>query len=126
MAKSKTKAYRSAKWALRGASFLLNAGPVVGYVIAGAVTSDLAREKLTLSLTIIVVAIMTIVAAVNRIAMRSRIWVVLIGIYVCLGEILVPLLVIGSTQILDEVVVGPLARHFSQKALISAEIDRRL
>ena len=126
MAKNKTKTYTRAKWLLRATSLALNVGPLAGYAIAGAATSNLAREKLMLSLTVFVVLIMTVVAVVNRIAMRSRIWVVMIGIYVCLGEILVPLMVIAATQLLDELIVSPLAKHYASRAMISKEIDRRI
>ena len=126
MAKSKTKAYTKVKWLLRAASLARNVGPLAGYAIAGAATSTLAREKLMLSLTVIVVLIMTVVSVVNKIAMRSRIWVVMIGIYVCLGEILVPLMVIAATQLLDELIVSPLAKHYASRELISKEIDRRI
>jgi hypothetical protein len=124
--KSRTKKYRARRNILTALSLALNLGPVAGYAIAGVAQSDLVREKLVLSLTVFVVLILSIVSAVNRIAMRSRIWIVLIGIYVCLGEILIPLLVIGGSQILDETLVTPLRRHYSTKTTISAEIDRRL
>lgn len=106
-------------------SFFLNIGPLAFYGILGFAHAEI-HEKITLGLTVIVVLIMTLIALVNRISMRSRLWVLLCGLYVCLDYILVPLIVFAVCQIVDEVIVSPLHHKFKNLYTIHREIDRRI
>ena len=122
---SLTTKYRLAYWSLFISSILLQLGPLITYGVIGYVQSDLVTEKIGLSLTVFVVAILTVVAFVNKVAMRSRLWIMLLGLYFSLDYILTPLLIIAICQIVDELVVAPLKKHFKTKLTISKEIDKR-
>lgn len=106
-------------------SFLLNIGPLAFYGILGFTQAEL-HEKITLGLTVIIVLIMTLIALVNRVAMRSRLWVLLCGLYICLDYILVPLIVFAVCQIVDELIASPLHHKFKNLYTIHREIDRRV
>lgn len=106
-------------------SLLLNVAPLAVYVIRGLILSDAVYQKLALSCTIIVVAILTAVALVNKIALRSRLWILLIGIYICLDSMITPLIIIAVCQTVDELIVCPLRKHYGARLLINKEIDRR-
>ena len=122
---STTTKYRLTYWSLFITSLLLQLGPLVTYGIIGYVQSDLVTEKVGLSLTVFIVAILTVVAFVNKVAMRSRLWIMLLGLYFALDYIMTPLLIIAICQIVDELIATPLKKHYKTKLTISKEIDKR-
>jgi len=120
-----TKTYRTLFWLFTICSILLNIGPCAYYVIAALVGSTLVTEKVTLCMTVLVVLILSIIGWINKTTMRSRIWIILLGIYFCLDNFLVPLLLLGITQVLDEWIVAPLAASYKTKLTINKELDKR-
>jgi hypothetical protein len=107
-------------------SVLLLIGPFLIYT-AGALFGDaLVSQKMALASTVVIVLVMTAISALNHLAMRSRLWILLIGLYCCLDNIMEPLLVIAVCQVLDELIIAPLAKRFRNQATIHAELDKRL
>lgn len=106
-------------------SVLLNIGPLAVYTILGLVNSTLVYQKVALSMTVFIVAILTVIAIANKVAMKSRIWVILLGLYFCLHSITTPLIIIAVCQVVDELIVSPLAKHYRQRYRINKEIDLR-
>ena len=121
-----TKKLRIAAVLLLIISILLNVGPLAAYTIMGLAEADLTTEKVALASAVFVVLILSVVAWVNKTTMRSRIWVILLGLYFCLDNFVVPLLVIAITQILDEWIISPLYHYYQNKYTINREIDRRI
>lgn len=76
-------------------------------------------------MTVFIVLIMTVVTLVQKVALRSRLWVILIGMYICLDNILTPLIIIACCQIVDELIVNPLAKAYKNRYIINKQIDRR-
>lgn len=123
---SPTKKYRNLSYIFGTLSILLNITPFAVYAIIALADSNFIYQKITLSMTVLIVAIMTLVCLINKVAMKSRLWIILIGIYVCLGEIITPLIIIAVCQIVDELIVSPLYKNFKNKKIINKEIDKRL
>lgn len=121
-----TKKYSRLSFIFGLISILLNIAPFAIYSFIALVDSELIYQKIALSMTVLIVAILSLVAFVNKIAMKSRLWIVLIGIYVCLGEMITPLIIIAVCQILDELIVSPLWKSFKNKKIIHKELDKRL
>lgn len=121
-----TRKYRKLSFLFGSISILLNIAPFTIYAFIALVDSALIYQKIALSMTVLVVAILSLVALVNKVAMKSRLWIVLVGIYVCLGEIITPLIIIAVCQVLDELIVSPLHKNFKNKKIINKEIDKRL
>lgn len=121
-----TKTYRFKYWMLFALSLLLNICPLAVYTIQALLQGQLVYQKVALTMTVFVVLIMTIISIINKITLKSRLWIILIGLYLCLGEILTPLIIIAVCQIVDEVIVHPLKGHYKNKLTISKEIDKRL
>lgn len=121
-----TKHYRVLYWSFFVLTILLQLGPLVTYGTIAYVKSDLVSEKIALTTTIFIVAILTVVAFINKLAMRSRIWILLLGLYFALDYILTPLIIIAVCQIVDELIVTPLKKHFKTKLTINKEIDKRI
>lgn len=99
--------------------------PPAYYVISAFIGSTLLVEKVALGLTVLIVAIMTMVAMVNKLVLRSRIWIILIGLWIALDSFITPLVIIASAQILDELVLCPLKGYFKSRYTINKEIDLR-
>lgn len=106
-------------------SLLLNICPLAVYTIKAACESNLVREKVTLTMTVFIVLILTIVSLINKVTLRSRLWIVLLGIYVCLDNILTPLILIACCQVLDELIIRPLVKSSKNKLVINKQIDKR-
>ena len=120
-----TKKYRILSIILLVATILLNVAPLTTYTIIGYAEADLVVEKVALTSTIFVVLILTVYTLISKAALRSRIWILLLGLYFCLNNILTPLVIIAVCQVIDELIVNPLLRHYRNKYIINREIDKR-
>lgn len=113
-------------------SIALLFGPLVYYFaeaaiatfLGGTTTATVANVSI-FSTSVIIFGILTIIAAVRKCVFKSSMWVLLIGLYLLLDNILYAVVVIGVCQILDELVVSPLRKHYKQKLVINQEIDKR-
>ena len=107
-------------------SFVLAVGPLVVYAVQSfSESTATTTEKCVLLSMICVGTILSIVCILNKYTPRCRIWLVLIGFYVCLDNIMGCILVIAITQILDELVASPLAKAYRIKYTINKEMDKR-
>ena len=121
-----TKRYRVLYWIFFFLSLISNIGPLTYYIVKAAIYSNLTYEKLALSVTVLIVIIMTLVCLINKVVLRSRMWIVLIGLYICLEFILTPLIIIAACQIIDEIIFTPLKNNFKQKLTIHVQFDKRM
>ena len=104
------------------AAFLV---PIAYFIITAYISSDLITEKVTLTGTIVMVLILSAISLINKKVLRSKIWILLIGLYLVLDSLLLPVIIIGGCQILDELILEPLKEHYKAKYIINKEIDRR-
>lgn len=127
MATSKrTKNLRVKAWVLTILSVVLSVGPLVLYSVKAFMNSQASTNDKCILLSLISVGVvLSIVCIINKYTPRCRIWLILIGLYLCLDSILGTVLVIAITQVLDELLVGPMARRMRHKLLINKEIDKR-
>lgn len=121
-----TKKYRTLSVIFGILSFLLTLGPIFYYIITGFIEADLTREKVSLTCLVICALILSIVNVIMKYNIRSTIWLIVIGIYVCIDNIMPLLLMIAGGTILDEFIVSPLHKLFKTKYTINKEIDKRL
>ena len=119
-----TKKYKKrAKW-LRIISSSLTVLPLIIYSIIGLVQGPV-THKVTLSLTLIVCIVFTLITTIFKHRIRSTIWILLLGIYMCMKNITPLLIIIVISTILDEFVIEPQAKKYKQKYIINNEIDER-
>jgi hypothetical protein len=123
---AKTKKYRNLYYLFLVISLLANIGPAAAYIIDALVGGALIHEKVALCMTVFVVLIMTAVAWANKIVLRSRVWVIIIGLYFALDYFIAPLLIIGGCQIFDEWIATPVYKHYKNLFVINKQIDKRL
>ena len=121
-----TKKYRRLYWLFFTLSLLFNFGPLIGYTIKALVKAELTHQKVALCLTVFIVLIMTAICVFNKTVLKSRLWILLIGLYICLDYIMTPLIIIACCQVVDELIVCPLKNNFKTKLTIHKEMDKRL
>lgn len=106
-------------------SLLVTITPILVYVIMGFCEAEV-KQKLTLGLTVFIALILLIVNTIMKYHIRSTLWVLVLGIYFCLDNILPLLLCVAIGTILDEFIFTPLHKSYKSKAKINLEIDRRM
>lgn len=122
----RTKKFLWAAIILTALSLLLTLGPAGFFLVKGFLAANVVIEKVALTMSIFVAAIGSLVCLMSRtIQFRSRIWIILLALFFVLDEFLLLIMVFATTQILDELVVAPLARHYRSKFSINREIDKR-
>lgn len=107
-------------------SILLNICPLLVFTIIAFISGTAIVHKVTLSMTLLLVLIFTLITLVNKTVFRSKLWILLIGLWLCLDNILTPLIVFASCQIIDELIVTPIKNHYRDRYKINKEIDKRL
>lgn len=106
-------------------SFVLFAGPPIYFIASAFIASTLVVHKITLASAVLVIIILTGISLVNKVAIRSRMWIVIIALFFVLKSIETPIIVIGVTQILDELLIAPSRDHFKRRYVIHKEVDKR-
>ena len=107
-------------------SFLLNVCPLLVFTIIAFISGTAIVHKVTLSMTLLIVLIFTAVTFINKTVFRSKLWILLIGLWLCLDNILTPLIVFAACQVIDELIVTPLKNYYKNRYRINKEIDTRL
>lgn len=125
MKSNRTTQCRVLFWIFFALSLVVNIGPLAAYTIVAFLEAGLIIEKVTLCLSVFVVGILSLIAWLNKTTLRSRIWVILLALYICLDSFIVPLLIIAVTQIVDEWFITPLRNYYRGKLSTNKEIDKR-
>lgn len=120
-----TSKYRKCYWISLIISMLLNFGPLIGYTCSAFCAGTAVIQKFALGATLLIVCIMTLICMLNKIVLKSRLWIFLIGLYLCLNNILTPLLIIAVCQVVDELLVHPFVVSSREKLVIHKEFDKR-
>lgn len=120
-----TKKYTNLYWLFRSISFLVLIVPLIVYGVKGFIEGDV-TEKLTLGMTISIAAILVALNILFKYHIRSTIWIIVLGIYFCIDNIMPLLLCIAIGTILDEFIFTPLYKSYKNKATINKEIDKRV
>ena len=106
-------------------SFLVFSAPLVYYAVLAFINGE-TTEKFTLGLCFVMAAIFLAINVIFKYHIRSTIWVVVLGVYFCLDDIQVLLIMVAVGTILDEFILTPLHKSYKQKAGINREIDKRI
>lgn len=124
MSSNITKSYRKKYWTCTILSWVLTFVPLLVFVIWGFIEGT-PHRKLALGGLMVIAAILVVLNVLMKLSLRCIPWILLIGIYICLKEITVLLIVMAITTVLDELVLEPLAKSFKNKLTINKEIDKR-
>ena len=119
-----TKKYKRLNIALRILSVILLLAPIIVFSIIGFIEGQV-HEKLVLGCTLITALILVLINAIFKYNIRSTLWICILGIYMCLDNIMPLLLIIAISTIIDEFIVTPLQKKYKNLYVINNEIDKR-
>ena len=119
-----TKKYKRLNIALRILSVILLLAPIIVFSIIGFIEGQV-HEKLVLGCTLITALILILINAIFKYNIRSTLWICILGIYMCLDNIMPLLLIIAISTIIDEFIVTPLQKKYKNLYVINNEIDKR-
>lgn len=119
-----TKKYKTKLNICKLLSFTLTVLPVIIYAIMGFVNGTIG-EKVSLGICVVLALIFMLINVMFKYHIRSTLWVLLIGIYVCIDNIIPLLIIMATTTIIDEFVLVPLINKYKSKYVINKEIDLR-
>ena len=123
---TRTKKLRFCAYLYTLLSFILTWGPICVYTVMAYQSKTAGTtDKFVITSMLTIGVIMSLVCLINKYTLRCKHWLILIGLWVCLDNILGCILVIAITQIVDELIVCPIAKYYRNKLLINKEIDKR-
>lgn len=121
----RTKRTCAAHRALSLLSILLCLGPCAVFIVKAFASSALTVEKVSLTFTVFVSIIISAVCLIRKTFFKSSIWLILIGLWICLDDISLMIVITAICQTIDELVVSPLCSCYKTKVQIAKELDRR-
>lgn len=126
-ASKRTKKLRRGVWVTNILSILLSFGPLISYIILAFKNSQSSTTDKCILLSMLSVGvILSGMAVFLKYIPKCSIWLIIIGLYLCLDNIIGTILVIAITQVIDEIIVVPVNRVYKNKLETNKEIDRAL
>lgn len=123
---SRTKKMKKLAFLFGLLSILCAVAPACYYIIAALASNCLVIEKIAVVGSVFVAIIGSLISLLSKtFTFRSRIWIILLALYFAMESISNILIMFAVTQILDELILTPLYRHFKNKVIINKEIDLR-
>lgn len=119
-----TKKYKNKLKFVRLLSFTLTVLPVILYAILGFYNGSVG-EKVSLGICTLLAIMFVIINVMFKYHIRSTLWIMLIGIYICIENIIPLLITMAASTIIDEFVLVPLIKKYKDKYIINKEIDLR-
>lgn len=121
---NETKKYKRLSKLFGLLSLLCTVFPVAYFTIQAFIQGEV-QEKVTLGCTLIVCLILVALNTIKKENLRSPVYIMILGIYVCLDNLLSLFLIMAITTMAEEFIFSPLHNSFKNKAVINKEIDRR-
>ena len=122
--RDKTIRLRRSKNILGIISLLLCYAPLLVALITGFSYSDNERGKVTLSICCIVALLLTLINIISKYSVRSTMWVLLLGAYAVLEDVMPYLIAIAICTIIDEFIITPIYKSVKNRYIINREIDK--
>lgn len=119
-----TNKYKKKYKICRVLSILLTLIPLLVYTILAFVQGTVS-SKITFGMCLLLAAIFTLVNIIFKHRIRCTIWVVMIGIYMCVSNIIPLLFLMAFSTALDEFILSPLESKYKNLYIINKEIDKR-
>lgn len=120
----RTIKFKKSKVILGIISFLLCYTPLfVALFVGFSYTNNVGKISLTISCALAL--LLTIINAIAKYSIRSTMWVMLIGIYMALDNVMPYLIAIAICTIIDEFIISPLHKKYKNLYTINKEIDAR-
>lgn len=120
-----TKSYKC-KMIITGIlSFLCSFGPLIVFTIMGLAQGE-GKEKIVLAMTMVGAIMISLIAAMKKIYLRSTTFILMIGLWVALDRLLPFILTVAICTIIDELILTPLYKRFKEDYHTNKQIDKRV
>lgn len=120
----KTKNYKKIYISLIFIQFLILILPLIVYTFIGFANGEVV-QKLALGCSIFSALILVSINFLFKLSLRSSIWILLLGLYACVENLMPLLLIIAFSTLIDELILTPQIKKYKQKFIINKEIDNR-
>lgn len=120
----RTKKIRNRYRLFKSLSICLTFLPLIVYVIIAFINGQ-PFEKFTMGCMVMIALIFVMLNVIMKYNIRSTVWVLILGIYLCLDDITPLLIIMAVSTIIDEFVVSKLANKYKNQFVINKEIDKR-
>lgn len=120
-----TKNYKIKKNITLIFSILCSIGPLVVFTIIGLVQGE-GVEKISLTLTAISSIVLAVLAVLRKIHLRSTIYVLMIGLWIALDNILPFVITLMVCTMLDELLFTPLYKRWKEDYHTNKQFDKRI
>ena len=119
-----TETYRKKYIICRALSILLTLLPILVYTILGFINGS-TGNKIALGMCLLLALIFVLINVIFKHRIRTTIWIIMVGIYVCVNNIIPLLLLMAFSTALDEFILEPLYKSYKEKYKVNKEIDKR-
>lgn len=123
---TRTKKFTLTYWIFEALSILASLLPLSIYTIKGFAENDGSAQQVGLVCSISVAIILFLVNVILKYNLKSPLWIMTLGLYFCLDNILPLIIILAITTILDEFVFTPCKKIFKERMIINKEIDKRM
>lgn len=106
-------------------SFLANIAPLLYYFVLAMMNATV-EQKVVLGGMLTAAALIVGINALFKCHFRSAIWIMLLGIFFVIQNILPLLIAVAILTIVDEFIFTPLYKKCKELATINKQIDRRM
>lgn len=120
-----TKNYKFKKNITFILSMLCSIGPLVVFTIMGIIQGE-GVEKISLTLTAISSIVLAVIAILNKIHLRSTTYILMIGLWIALDNLLPFVITLMICTMLDELVLTPLHERWKEDYHTNKQFDRRV
>lgn len=121
-----TKKVRKKYWTCRILSFITTILPLLVFVVMGFANNEIhTGSKVFLGSTLICALILVLVNILKKYHLRSPLFLILLGIYYALGNILSLIVIISIGVVLDEFIFHPLAIKYKDELVANKVYDKR-
>ena len=119
-----TKNYKTKYILCRVVSEILTICPVLIYFVKSLIEGSNV-QKFCLCITLLVAIMLVVLNFLMKRHIRSTLWILILGIHICIRNITPLLIIIAVATILDEFVFDPMAKKYKNLFVINKEIDKR-
>lgn len=106
-------------------SFLCTVGPLIVFTIMGIAEGE-GKEKLVLAMTSVGSIIISLIAVMKKIHLKSVTYILMIGLWIALDNLLPFIFTVAICTIVDELVLSPLHHRWKEDYYTNKQIDKRL
>lgn len=110
----KMKKFKTLKYFFIALGYVLSYAPALALIINGFAKGE-PGEQFALGSCCMFAIVMAVIQFRNKTRLRSIIWVLLLGAYICLNKVAGYIAAIAICTLIDEVIVGPISKYYTKK-----------